>query len=230
MLQLNHIKKTYNKTEVLTDVNYTFEENRIYPILGGPGSGRTTLFECMCDDMTIDSGSIEVIYDKDLKKKQTVFLAAKQSILPMYITGYEFIKYLCELNKNALEPEEYLNRVDFDETLRNTLICNYSFENKKRLQLAAFLVQRPYVIIFDEALDYCSDEYVDMFLRVLNEEKENHIILISTGQLDMALRIDDEFLVLSNGEFNEVSKKMLDIPEIKNAIKDILGETDNDIF
>lgn len=230
MLQLNHIKKTYNKTEVLTDVNYTFEENRIYPILGGPGSGRTTLFECMCDDMTIDSGSIEVIYDKDLKKKQTVFLAAKQSILPMYITGYEFIKYLCELNKNALEPEEYLNRVDFDETLRNTLICNYSFENKKRLQLAAFLVQRPYVIIFDEALDYCSDEYVDMFLRVLNEEKENHIILISTGQLDMALRIYDEFLVLSNGEFNEVSKKMLDIPEIKNAIKDILGETDNDIF
>ena len=215
---------------MLTDVNYTFEENRIYPILGGPGSGRTTLFECMCDDMTIDSGSIEVIYDKDLKKKQTVFLAAKQSILPMYITGYEFIKYLCELNKNALEPEEYLNRVDFDETLRNTLICNYSFENKKRLQLAAFLVQRPYVIIFDEALDYCSDEYVDMFLRVLNEEKENHIILISTGQLDMALRIDDEFLVLSNGEFNEVSKKMLDIPEIKNAIKDILGETDNDIF
>ena len=44
MLQLNHIKKIYNKTEVLTDVNYMFNKGQLYPILGGNGSGRTTLF------------------------------------------------------------------------------------------------------------------------------------------------------------------------------------------
>lgn len=224
MLRLNHIKKSYNKTEVLSDVNYTFEEGRLYPILGGAGSGRTTLFECMCEDLSLDSGSIE------LPDKVNVFFAAKQSILPMYITGYEFIKFLCELNKNSEKPDIYFERVEFDETLKNTLICDYSFENKKRLQLAAFLVQKPYVIIFDEALDYCSQEYVDMFLRVLNQEKDKHIIIISTGQLGTALSISDNILVLSNGEFNEVSRELLEVPEVHKAIMDILGESDNDIY
>lgn len=43
MLHLNHLKKSFGKTEVLTDVEYIFNKGRIYPILGGPGAGRTTL-------------------------------------------------------------------------------------------------------------------------------------------------------------------------------------------
>ena len=40
MLKLNHIKKIYDKQEILTDVNYEFQEGKIYPILGGAGAGR----------------------------------------------------------------------------------------------------------------------------------------------------------------------------------------------
>ena len=48
MLQIHHLKKSYNKkTEVLSDIDYTFEEGRVYPVLGGIGSGRTTLFDCL---------------------------------------------------------------------------------------------------------------------------------------------------------------------------------------
>ena len=52
MLKLSHIKKSYKKNEVLTDISFTFEEGQIYPILGGPGAGRTTLFECICGDIS----------------------------------------------------------------------------------------------------------------------------------------------------------------------------------
>ena len=38
MLKLSHIKKSYKKNEVLTDISFTFEEGQIYPILGGPGA------------------------------------------------------------------------------------------------------------------------------------------------------------------------------------------------
>ena len=46
MLHLNHLKKSFGKNEILTDIEYTFEEGNIYPVLGGAGAGRTTLFEC----------------------------------------------------------------------------------------------------------------------------------------------------------------------------------------
>ena len=73
MLKLSHIKKSYKKNEVLTDISFTFEEGQIYPILGGPGAGRTTLFECICGDISVDDGSIVTI------DKCKYFYAAKQS-------------------------------------------------------------------------------------------------------------------------------------------------------
>ena len=215
MLQLEHVKKSYDKKEVLTDVTYTFEEGKVYSLLG---AGRTTLLECICGDLSIDDGTIVT------KEKEDIFLASKQSILPMYISGNEFIHYLCELQKQAREPEYYLERVGLDEKIRSRMICEYTFEEKKRIQLAAYLVQKPYVIMFDEPFDYCSDEYIDMFLRVLNEEAEGHIVIVTTGIFAMAKRIAKDVLVLSNGEINEVTYEMIDIPEIKKAIFDILGE------
>ncbi len=218
MLQLSHVKKIYDKTEVLSDISYTFEEGRLYPILGGAGAGRTTLFECICGDLTTDGGTVVS------KEKADLFFAAKQSVLPMFISGEEFIRYLCEFQREAQQPEVYLDRVKLDKTVRGRLICEYTFEDKKRLQLAAFLVQRPYVILFDEPLDYCGEEYIDTFLEVLGEESKGHVVLISTGILNMARRIAPDILVLSNGELNEVTADMIDIPEIKRAILDILGE------
>ena len=51
MLHLNHLKKSFGKNEILTDIEYTFEEGNIYPVLGGAGAGRTTLFECIAGDI-----------------------------------------------------------------------------------------------------------------------------------------------------------------------------------
>ena len=59
MLHLNHLKKSFGKNEILTDIEYTFEEGNIYPVLGGAGAGRTTLFECIAGDIAVDSGTVE---------------------------------------------------------------------------------------------------------------------------------------------------------------------------
>ena len=224
MLHLNHLKKSFGKTEVLTDVEYIFNKGRIYPILGGPGAGRTTLFECIAGDIPVDSGEIKT------KEKSTLFFAAKQSVLPMLITGYQFINMLCDMNRNCEEPEYYFEKVKLSQEIRDKHIAEYSFEEKKRLQLAAFLIQKPYVMMFDEALDYCTDEYIDDMLEVLNEMKDEHIILISTGLLEIAHRISQDVVVLNNGELNQISYETMQIPEIKAAVLDIIGEADNEII
>ena len=199
MLHLNHLKKSFGKNEILTDIEYTFEEGNIYPVLGGAGAGRTTLFECIAGDIAVDSGTVET------KEKCTLFFAAKQSVLPMLITGYQFISMLCDMNKNSEKPEYYLDKVKLTGLIRD-------------------------VMMFDEALDYCTDEYIDDMLSVLNEYKNDHIILISTGLLDIAHRISKDVLVLNNGELNPISHETMQIPEIKEAVLDILGEADNEII
>lgn len=218
MLQLNHIKKSYDKKEVLSDVNYTFKEGNVYSLLAAAGAGRTTLFECICGDLTIDDGNIVT------KEKQNIVFAAKQSILPMFISGKKFIYVVANLKNDKTNVEDYLLRVGLSKDKWDKLICDYSFEDKKRLQLAAFLSQKPYIIMFDEPFDYCDKEYMETFLNILEEEKEGHIIIISTSLLSIARKIAKDILVLNSGEIYEIPENMIDVPEIANALSDILGE------
>lgn len=224
MLQLSHIYKSYNKVSVLEDTNYIFNKGQIYPVLGSVGSGRTTLFECISGDLPIDSGEIKT------KAKATIFFAAKQSVFPLRITGYQYLSLLCDMESNDEEPDAYFDKVGISVELRDKHIGEYTFEEKKRLQLAAFLIQKPYVILFDEPFDYCSEEYIDDFLRVLEEVKDEHVIIISTGLLDIAQKISSDVVILNNGELNQVSEETMAIPEIKDAVLDILGEADNEII
>ncbi len=223
MLKLSHIKKGYNKKDVLIDVDYTFQEGNIYSLLGGAGAGRTTLFECICGDVPVDEGAIEI------PPKTKIFYASKQSILPVYITGYEFISMLCDISDENIKPEAVFEKVGFSIGQRDKLIVDYTFEEKKLLQLASIYVINPYIILFDEPLDYCDNEYIEKFIEVINSVKSGRIVIISSGLLEISLRISPDTIVLNNGEFNYIDKQTMAIPEIRKAVLDILGEADNEI-
>ena len=96
--------------------------------------------------------------------------------------------------------------------------------------MAGVMIDEVDILLFDEPLDYCSEEYINKFIEVINTIKEGRIILISTGLLEISKRISEDTLVLNNGEFNHIDKKTMEIPEIRKAVLDILGETDNEII
>ena len=44
---IEHLEKHFDKKEVLKDIDFTFEEGKIYGLLGRNGAGKTTLFNCI---------------------------------------------------------------------------------------------------------------------------------------------------------------------------------------
>ena len=54
---IEHLSKRFEKKEVLRDINFTFEEGKIYGLLGRNGAGKTTLFNCLNRDIKTDGGS-----------------------------------------------------------------------------------------------------------------------------------------------------------------------------
>ena len=54
---IEHLSKNFEQKEVLKDIGFTFEEGRIYGLLGRNGAGKTTLFNCLNRDIKADSGS-----------------------------------------------------------------------------------------------------------------------------------------------------------------------------
>ena len=46
-LVIKHLKKNFDKKEVLKDINFEFEKGKIYGLLGRNGAGKTTLFNAL---------------------------------------------------------------------------------------------------------------------------------------------------------------------------------------
>ena len=67
-LVIENLTKSYDKNNVLNEINYTFESGKIYGLLGRNGSGKTTLFNCINQDTKINSGKIylDCDYGKNL--------------------------------------------------------------------------------------------------------------------------------------------------------------------
>ena len=71
---IEHLSKSFEKKEVLRDIDFTFDEGKIYGLLGRNGAGKTTLFNCLNRDLKADSGNfyIAVSYTHlDVYKRQT---------------------------------------------------------------------------------------------------------------------------------------------------------------
>lgn len=80
IITLKNVKKTYKKNTtnimVLNDVNYTFEKNNLYFIMGESGSGKSTLLNIMAGLLTIDSGKVLInqksIFDINNKEQAKI--------------------------------------------------------------------------------------------------------------------------------------------------------------
>ncbi len=48
---IEHLSKSFEKKEVLRDIDFTFDEGKIYGLLGRNGAGKTTLFNCLNRDL-----------------------------------------------------------------------------------------------------------------------------------------------------------------------------------
>ena len=229
MLNIRELNKIINKREILSDVSLEFNEGQIYPIIGQNGSGKTTLFQCISGDLKYESGDITI------KDGEKAMLAHKHGSLPKNLTGYQFMQFVCENAERKTESikdeiDELFNLVNIDEVTRHTLIKEYDFISKRKLQLAQFLVQRPYVIMFDEPFDYRDETYIKEFLKVLNSVKDNHIILISTGLLDIARKISKDLIILGDCHANVFSKESLRKKVNKQAVLELMGGDEDEEF
>ena len=67
-LVVKDLKKKFEKKEVLKGLNFKFQKGKIYGLLGRNGAGKTTFFNCLNEDLEIDSGEY-YIEENNIKRK-----------------------------------------------------------------------------------------------------------------------------------------------------------------
>lgn len=201
ILTLKKINKTYgektkNPTQVLFDLDLSFEEKSFNSIIGQSGSGKSTLLNIIGTLDKPTSGEVFFNnvslkgYSKDqlaeFRNQSIGFIFQFHYLLPEFtalenvLMPYKISKK--EITKEIMERAKDLLNIVGLEKYKNNLATNLSGGQQQRVAIARSLINNPKIVLADEPtgnLDSDTTENVYKLLREINEKFETTFIIIT---------------------------------------------------
>ena len=229
-LVIKELKKSFEKKEVLKNINFEFEKGKIYGLLGRNGAGKTTLFNCLSEELNVDDGSFFIEENGDSRNinEEDIGFVVSTPNVPEFLTGREFLKFFIDINKDKIHDlktvDGYFDFLKIDMEDRNKLLKDYSHGMKNKMQMLINIISNPNILLLDEPLTSLDVVMAEEMKQMLKKIKKDHIIIFSTHIMELALSLCDEIVLLNKGVLEKVEKKNLDDEELKNKIIEILKE------
>lgn len=216
-LAFNNVSFKYyeNGREALKDVNFKINKNQTLGVIGGTGSGKTTLInlighyydlnkgQIIFDGYSVDSYSKEELRNKIGFVNQHAILF-EGTIRSNLLIGNQNAND--EDLKDALIKAQAINVVNKKESGLDEKVeqggRNFSGGEKQRLTIARALVKKPDLLILDDsssALDYKTDKDLR---HAISQIKDMSIIIVS--QRTSALLNCDKIIVLDHGNVIDI--------------------------
>lgn len=233
-LIVKDLKKTFEEKEVLKGATFTFEQGKIYGLLGRNGAGKTTFFNCINEDIGFDSGSFEVGDIGQLRgvTSDDIGYVLSTPTVPEFLTAREFLKFFIDINlgkiKNLKTIDEYLDFMMIEKEDRDKLLKDYSHGMKNKMQMLVNFIADPTILLLDEPLTSFDVVVADEMKQLLRQIKNDHIIIFSTHILELAIDLCDEIVILNNGVLSEIQKNSLNSAEYKEKIIETLKGENNE--
>ena len=130
---IEHLSKSFEKKEVLRDIDFTFDEGKIYGLLGRNGAGKTTLFNCLNRDLKADSGNFYIEDENGVRREvsaEDIGYVLSTPTVPEFLTGREFLKFFMDINEKSINNpksiDEYFDYMSIEPEDRDKLLKDYS--------------------------------------------------------------------------------------------------------
>jgi oleandomycin transport system ATP-binding protein len=201
--------KRFGKTLAVDKVDLAVTPGTVLGLLGPNGAGKTTVVRMLATLLRPDAGHARVcgadIVRQADRVRELIGLTGQYAAVDEDLTGFEnllLIGRLLEIPKAEAKrrSQELLERFDLADAGGRS-VKTYSGGMRRRLDLAASLVQRPEVLFLDEpttGLDPRSRGEVWAMIREL--VADGTTVLLTTQYLDEADRLANEIAVVDHGK------------------------------
>ncbi len=231
---ISHLVKNYGSKKVLKDVDFVFEEGKIYGLLGRNGSGKTTFFNCINSDIDFNSGSFYFREngsdEKIAPEPEDIGYLVSTPTVPEFMTGREFLKFFIEVH-DEIKPEktidEYFDYMMVPVDDRDRLLKDYSHGTKNKMQMLLNIIAAPKLMLLDEPLTSLDVIIAEEMKNVIRGQKQGRITIFSTHLLDVAVDLCDEIVLLHNGRLEPIDKSNLGDNDFKEKIIAALRDGDD---
>lgn len=215
-ITFEHVSYGYEEgKEVLQDISFTIPEGKTFGILGGTGSGKSTVIQLLSRLYETEKGSIR-IGGRDVKEipleelRRNVGMVLQEPFLYSRTIGeniaasvpeatMEEIRYAAQI---ACIDNSIMDFPDGYETLVGERGVTLSGGQKQRIAIARMLLQKAPIMVFDDSLS-AVDSQTDFHIRQALKEHMKHATVILISHRVTTLMGADEILVLNQGKVEE---------------------------
>lgn len=213
-LNFNHVSLTYQGAgaPTLQDMNFTVNRGDTVGIIGGTGSGKTSLVNLIPGFYPATEGEI-LLEGRDIRTMSDEELRGRIGVVPQKAVLFKgTIRSNLQWGKpdateeemwKALELAQASEVVDGKPGKLDATVAqngkNFSGGQRQRLTIARALVRNPEILILDDsasALDYATDAKLRAALRTLEDKTTTFIV----SQRASTIRHADKIIVLDDGE------------------------------
>ena len=200
------------KNTIAENLNLTFEEGKLISLVGGNGIGKSTLLRTITGIQKPLAGMVmlkkkEIHNYESLALAQNLSLVLTEKLPPSNLSVFELIAlgrqpYTNWLGKLSAEDLEKINQAITLTHIEHLIDKKYHEISDGQLQIvliARALAQDTPIIILDEPtthLDLFHKVSVFKLLKKLSQET-NKCILFSTHDIDLAIQLSDEMIVMT---------------------------------
>jgi branched-chain amino acid transport system ATP-binding protein len=214
-LQIKSLNKAFGGLPATSDVSLSVEAGERRLIIGPNGAGKTTLFNLITGDLRSDSGSI-LLFDREITRLPThrrvhLGLARTYQIITLFpkdTLEHNIALSLLGLSKarwnvfgSASVPEEAKSILALVglEHLAERPVSEVAYGEKRRLEIAMALAQKPKVLLLDEPLAGLSREERGAVKQLIAGIPRETTVVMIEHDMDTALDMAETITVLHYG-------------------------------
>jgi branched-chain amino acid transport system ATP-binding protein len=220
LLSCENLTRRFGGLTAVNDITLDFALGEVHAVLGTNGAGKSTLINMLSGELPSSGGRVRLggqditHWPQPRRARAGIGRSYQRTTIFPEFSVFEN----CRLCAQAAHPRPFALWQDAArcavsgevaaEALRAAGLADHaqrpagllSHGGKRQLEIAMCLATRPRVLLLDEPLAGMGAEETDRMLRVLQDLKAGHAVLLVEHDMDAVFRIAERISVMVNGE------------------------------
>lgn len=237
LLELKHLKKSFDELEVIKDFSLSVKEGEVVSIIGPSGSGKSTILRCLTMLEQMDDGELSYLGEYAAKSENgRCVYASKEKLKQIHhyfglvFQNFNLFPHYSVL-KNIMDAPVSVDKVPKEEAKKrarklmeqlglsekeNAYPYQLSGGQQQRVAIARALAMNPDILFFDEPTSALDPELTAEILKVIRQLAEEHMtMVIVTHEINFARNVSDRIVFMADGVIVEQgsAEQLVDNPQ-----------------
>lgn len=211
IIEIKNLSKSLGEVKAVQDISFRVKEGELFAFLGVNGAGKSTTISIICGQLQKDAGTVIIggnTLDHNADQiKQELGVVFQDSVLDKALSVYDNLQSRAALYGiigKAFQSrlKELAKLLDFEDLLKRA-VGKLSGGQRRRIDIARALLNRPRILILDEPTTGLDPQTRKHLWNVISQlrAKENMTVFLTTHYMEEAAEAD-YVVVLDSGKIS----------------------------